>query len=96
MIEELKEIAEEEIERTAQEAVKAAVIEVGSECALQEAQAESYASLCENLEAENSALLLKNARLKKHGLKNIFAGTAIGAGVGIGFTSLIILLFGAR
>lgn len=96
MIEDLKEIAEDEIERTAQEAVKAAVIEVGSECALQEAQAESYASLCENLEAENTALLLENERLKKHGLKNIFAGTAIGAGVGIAFTSLVFLLFGAR
>lgn len=35
-------------------------------------------------------------RLKKHGLKNIFAGTAIGAGVGIAFTSLVFLLFGAR
>ena len=96
MIEDLKEIAEDEIERTAQEAVKAAVIEVGSECASQEAQAESYASLCENLEAENAALLLENERLKKHGLKNIFAGTAIGAGVGIAFTSLMFLIFGAR
>ena len=50
----------------------------------------------ENLEAENTALLLENERLKKHGLKNIFAGTAIGAGVGIAFTSLVFLLFGAR
>ena len=96
MIDELQEIAEEEIERTAQEAVKAAVVKIGSECAAQETEAESYASLCERLEDENSALVLENERLKKHGLKNVFAGTAVGAGVGIAFTSLLFLLFGAR
>ena len=96
MIDELQEIAEEEIERTAQEAVKAAVVKIGSECAAQETEAESYASLCERLEEDNSALVLENERLKKHGLKNVFAGTAVGAGVGIAFTSLLFLLFGAR
>lgn len=96
MIEDLKEIEEDEMERTSKEDVKAAVIEVGSECASQEEQEESYASLCENLEAENAALLLENERLKKHVLKNIFAGTAIGTGVGIEFTSLVFLLFGQR
>ena len=96
MIDELREIAEEEMERTAQEAVKAAVVKIGSECAAQETEAESYASLCERLEEENSALVLENERLKKHGLKNVFAGTAVGAGVGIAFTSLLFLLFGVR
>ena len=54
------------------EAVKAAVVKIGSECAAQETEAESYASLCERLEEENSALVLENERLKKHGLKNVF------------------------
>ena len=51
-IEEVMEIAEEEIERTAQEAVKAALVEVGGELAFEKERADQLEAAKLALEAE--------------------------------------------
>ena len=55
-IEEVMEIAEEEIERTAQEAVKAALVEVGGELAFEKERADQMEAAKLALEAENKKL----------------------------------------
>ena len=55
-IEEVMEIAEEEIERTAQEAVKAALVEVGGELAYEKERADELEKQKLSLEAENKRL----------------------------------------
>ena len=57
-IEEVMEIAEEEIERTAQEAVKAALLEVGGEVAFEKERADQ-------LEKAKTALEIENKNLKE-------------------------------
>ena len=49
-------IAEEEIERTAQEAVKAALLEVGGELAYEKERADQLEAAKLNLEIENKKL----------------------------------------
>jgi len=57
-IEEVMEIAEEEFERTAQEAVKAALLEVGGEVAFEKERADQ-------MEKAKTALEIENKKLKE-------------------------------
>ena len=84
-IEEVMEIAEEEIERTAQEAVKAALLEVGGELAFEKERADQ-------MEKQKLALELENKRLKEAAEKKknqFFYGALIGGAGGVVITSLV-------
>ena len=84
-IEEVMEIAEEEIERTAQEAVKAALLEVGSELAFEKERSDQ-------LEAAKLALENENKKLKAEVQKKnnqFFYGALIGGTGGVVITSLV-------
>ena len=84
-IEELMEIAEEEIERTAQEAVKAALLEVGGELAYEKERAEE-------LERQKLALEIENKKLKEQYQKkdkNFLYGVLIGGTGGVVLVSLL-------
>ena len=79
------EIAEEEIERTAQEAVKAALLEVGGEVAFEKERADQ-------LEAAKLALEAENKKLKEEVQKKqnqFFYGALIGGTGGVLVTSLV-------
>ena len=87
-IEEVMEIAEEEIERTAQEAVKAALLEVGGEVAFEKERADQ-------LEAAKLALEAENKKLKEEAQKKqnqFFYGALIGGAGGVVVTSLVFSL----
>ena len=87
-IEEVMEIAEEEIERTAQEAVKAAMLEVGGELAYEKERADQ-------LEKTKEALELENKKLKEEAQKKqnqFFYGALIGGTGGVVITSLVFSL----
>ena len=84
-IEEVMEIAEEEIERTAQEAVKAALLEVGGELAFEKERADQMEAAKLALEAENKKL--KEAAQKKQ--NQFFYGALIGGTGGVIVTSLV-------
>ena len=91
-IEEVMEIAEEEIERTAQEAVKAALVEVGGELAFEKERADQMEAAKLALEAENKKL--KEEVQKKQ--NQFFYGALIGGAGGVVVTSLVFgLLMGA-
>lgn len=82
------EIAEEEIERTAQEAVKAALLEVGGEVAFEKERADQ-------LEAAKLALEAENKKLKEEAQKRqnqFFYGALIGGAGGVVVTSLVFSL----
>ena len=82
------EIAEEEIERTAQEAVKAALLEVGGEVAFEKERADQ-------LEAAKLALEAENKKLKEEAKKKqnqFFYGALIGGAGGVIVTSLVFSL----
>ena len=82
------EIAEEEIERTAQEAVKAALLEVGGEVAFEKERADQ-------LEAAKLALEAENKKLKEEVQKKqnqFFYGALIGGTGGVVVTSLVLSL----
>ena len=84
-IEEVMEIAEEEIERTAQEAVKAALVEVGGELAYQ-------TEMVNELEKVNGSLKMENKKLKEELQKKqnqFFYGALIGGAGGVVVTSLV-------
>ena len=84
-IEEVMQIAEEEIERTAQEAVKAALLEVGGELAFEKERADQ-------LEKQKLALELENKKLKEAAEKKknqFFYGALIGGAGGVIVTSLV-------
>ena len=84
-IEEVVEIAEEEIERTAQEAVKAALLEVGGELAFEKERADQ-------MEKQKLALEIENKKLKEAAEKKknqFFYGALIGGTGGVVITSLI-------
>ena len=84
-IEEVMEIAEEEIERTAQEAVKAALLEVGGDLAFEKERADE-------LEKQKLLLEAENKRLKEEAQKKkdqFFYGTLIGGTGGVIVTSLV-------
>ena len=84
-IEEVMQIAEEEIERTAQEAVKAALLETGGELAFEKERADQ-------LEKQKLALELENKRLKEAAEKKknqFFYGALIGGTGGVVVTSLV-------
>ena len=84
-IEEVMEIAEEEIERTAQEAVKAALLEVGGELAFEKERADQ-------MEAAKLALENENKKLKAEVQKKnnqFFYGALIGGTGGVVVTSLV-------
>ncbi len=84
-IEEIMEIAEEEIERTAQEAVKAALLEVGGEVAFEKERADQ-------LEKAKRALEIENKKLKEEVQKKnnqFFYGALIGGTGGVIVTSLV-------
>ena len=79
------EIAEEEIERTAQEAVKAAILETGGELAFEKERAEQ-------MEAAKLALETENKKLKAEVQKKqnqFFYGALIGGTGGVVITSLV-------
>ena len=84
-IEEVMEIAEEEIERTAQEAVKAALLEVGGEVAFEKERADQMEAAKLNLELENQKL--KKELCKKN--NQFFYGALIGGTGGVIVTSLV-------
>ena len=87
-IEEVMEIAEEEIERTAQEAVKAALLEVGGEVAFEKERADQ-------LEKAKTALEIENKKLKEEVQKKqnqFFYGALIGGTGGVVVTSLVFSL----
>ena len=84
-IEEVMEIAEEEIERTAQEAVKAAMIEIGGELAYEKARADQLETAKKNLEEENKKL--KAEAQKKQ--NQFFYGALIGGAGGVIVTSIV-------
>ena len=84
-IEEVMEIAEEEIERTAQEAVKAAMLEVGGELAYEKERADQLEAAKLNLELENKKL---KAEVQKKN-NQFFYGALIGGTGGVIITSLV-------
>ena len=84
-IEEVMEIAEEEIERTAQEAVKAALLEVGGELAFEKERADQLEAAKINLELENKKL---KAEVQKKN-NQFFYGALIGSTGGVIVTSLV-------
>ncbi|WP_287046342.1 hypothetical protein [Treponema sp.] len=84
-IEEVMEIAEEEIERTAQEAVKAAILETGSELAFEKERADQMEAAKLALEAENKKL---KAEVQKK-QNQFFYGALIGGTGGVVITSLV-------
>ena len=80
------EIAEEEIERTAQEAVKAALLEVGGELSFEKERADQ-------MEAAKLALENENKKLKAEVQKKqnqFFYGALIGGAGGVVITSLVV------
>ena len=79
------EIAEEEIERTAQEAVKAALLEVGGEFAFEKERADQLEASKINLELENKKL---KAEVQKKN-NQFFYGALIGGTGGVVITSLV-------
>ena len=84
-IEEVMEIAEEEIERTAQEAVKAALLEVGGELAFEKERADQLEAAKINLELENKKL---KAEVQKKN-NQFFYGALIGGSGAVIITSLV-------
>ena len=89
-IEEVMEIAEEEIERTAQEAVKAALLEVGGELAYEKERAEE-------LERQKLALEIENKKLKEECQKkdkNFLYGVLLGGTGGVVLISVVMGLLG--
>ena len=83
-------IAEEEIERTAQEAVKAALLETGGELAFEKERADQ-------LEKQKLALEAENKRLKEEAQKKqnqFFYGALIGGTGGVVITSLVFGIIG--
>ena len=87
-IEKVMEIAEEEIERTAQEAVKAALLETGGELAFEKERADQ-------LEKAKTALEIENKKLKEEAQKKqnqFFYGALIGGTGGVLVTSLVFSL----
>lgn len=84
-IEEVMEIAEEEIERTAQEAVKAALLEVGGELAFEKERTDLLEAAKVNLEIENKKL---KAEVQKK-QNQFFYGALIGGTGGVIVTSLV-------
>ena len=89
-IEEVMEIAEEEIERTAQEAVKAALLETGGELAFEKERADQMEAAKINLDLENQKL--KKELSKKN--NQFFYGALIGGTGGVVITSLVFGLIG--
>ena len=84
-IEEVMQIAEEEIERTTQEAVKAAILETGGELAYEKARADQMEAVKLVLEAENKTL---KAQMQKK-QNQFFYGALIGGAGGVIVTSLV-------
>ena len=87
-IEEVMQIAEEEIERTAQEAVKAALLETGGELAFEKERADQLGKQKLALEMENKKL--KEAAEKRK--NQFFYGALIGGAGGVILTSLVFSL----
>lgn len=79
------EIAEEEIERTSQEAVKAALEDVGGELAYEKERADQFETLSIELKKENE-------KLKKQNSDKFFWGAVAGGAGGVVLTSLIFSL----
>ena len=91
-IEEVMEIAEEEIERTAQAAVKSALLEVAGDLAFEKDRADQMSDANSALEAENKRL--KEEVQKKQ--NQFFYGALIGGAGGVVVTSLVFgLIMGA-
>ena len=84
-IEEVMQLAEEEIERTTQEAVKAAILETGGELAYEKARADQMEAVKLVLEAENKTL---KAQVQKK-QNQFFYGALIGGAGGVIVTSLV-------
>ena len=89
-IEEVMQIAEEEIERTAQEAVKAALLETGGELAFEKERADQFEKQKLDLELENRKL--KEATEKKK--NQFFYGALIGGTGAVVVTSLVFAMIG--
>ena len=83
--EEVMQIAEEEIERTTQEAVRAAILETGGELAYEKARADQMEAVKLVLEAENKTL---KAQVQKK-QNQFFYGALIGGAGGVIVTSLV-------
>ena len=83
-------IAEEEIERTAQEAVKAVLLETGGELAFEKERADQLEAAKVNLEIENKKL---KAEVQKKN-NQFFYGALIGGTGGVVITSLVFGIIG--
>lgn len=83
------EIAEEEIERTSEEAVKAALVEVGGEFAYESERARLFEEANVSLRTENEKLKKENARLKSR----FFYGTVAGGALGAAAASFFVLCY---
>jgi cob(I)alamin adenosyltransferase len=95
MIDELIRTADEEIERTSQEAVKAVLVEVGAELAAEQKKRGLYEKKVSDLEYENRNLKEENAKLAKQLKAWKIGGTLCGAAV-TGITFGIIIRGGGR
>jgi hypothetical protein len=96
MIDDIIAIADEEIERTSQEAVKAALVEVGGELAAEQKKCERYESTAHELETENGILQKENVQLRRQlafwkpcGI--VCGAAALGTGCG-----MLVLRFGGK
>jgi hypothetical protein len=90
MIDDIIAAADGEIERTAQEAAKAALVETGSGLAAEQKKREKYEQLAEDLALENRNLREENGKLGKQARFWKTAGifcAAVCAGLGSGITA---------
>lgn len=95
MIDGLIDAADEEIERTSQEAVKAVLVEVGAELAAEQRKREMYEKKAEDLASENRELREENARLARK-LKAWKVCGAICGAAAAGMASGIVICGGGR
>lgn len=96
MIDNIIAIADEEIERTSQEAVKAALVDVGGELAAEQKKREEYESIAHDLDVENGLLRKENAQLRRQlafwkPFGFICGAAALGTGSG-----MLVLRFGGK
>lgn len=88
MIDEIMDAADEEIERTAQEAVKAVLVEMGGELAYEREKRIQYEAVANDLRTENAALRNKISSLERRlsfwkpfGIATGIAGACLGGGL---------------
>ena len=91
-IEDVMKIAEEEIRRTSEEAVKEALLEVGGELAYEKGRARLFEDKSNELELYNKSLQYEIEEIKEKNRKRFIAGAIAGGTGGIIITSLVFTL----